>query len=175
MRVARIAAINKLVTLGRLGKTHGVLGWLRLISFTEPTENILTYVPWFINIGKDWQPVSEYQTKQQGSRLYIKFSGYDSPEKAKQLTNATIAVLRSQLPPLPAGEFYWADLAGLRVINEQNIELGIIDHLFATGSNDVLVVKNAQQECLIPYLKQVVLAIDLDAGVMRVAWQEDEA
>lgn len=171
----RAAAINKLVTLGRLGKTHGVLGWLRIISFTEPTENILTYAPWFINLGKGWQPLDEYQTKQQGSQLYIKFNGYDSPEKAKQLTNASIAVPRSQLPPLPAGEFYWTDLEGLRVINEQNIELGIIDHVFATGSNDVLVVKNAQQECLIPYLKQVVLAVNLDAKIMRVAWQEDAA
>lgn len=165
-------ASNKIITIGRLGKPYGLYGWLKLISFTEPLENILSYQDWFINTGKDWRQIKSYETKQQGNQMLVKFPGIDTPEKAKQLSNAVLGIQREQLAPLPEGEFYWSDLEGLRVINTQGVELGTIDYLFNTGSNDVIVVKGAKEH-LLPYLKKVVLAVNLAEGAMLVDWDED--
>lgn len=163
---------SKIITIGRLGKPVGLQGWMRLISFTEPVENILSYQHWFLNTGKGWQQAAFYETKLQGNQILVKFPGMDTPEKAKQLTHATLGISREQLPSLSEGEFYWSDLEGLRVINTQGIELGIIDYLFNTGSNDVIVVKGTKEH-LLPYLKKVVLAVDLAEGTMLVDWDEN--
>ena len=54
----------------------------------------------------------------------------------------------------------------------------MIDHLFETGANDVMVVKACagsldDRERLLPYTEQCVLSIDLAAGEMRVDWDAD--
>ena len=71
------------------------------------------------------------------------------------------------------GEYYWADLVGLRVETVDGVELGRIEQLFETGSNDVIVVQG-DRERLVPYIwEQVVREVDLEAGVMRVDWDPE--
>jgi len=84
-----------------------------------------------------------------------------------------IAVRREQLPAAEEGEYYWVDLVGLRVETLDGSELGRVDHLMATGANDVLVVEGERQR-LIPFVTgHIVKDVDLDAGVIRVDWQAD--
>ena len=77
------------------------------------------------------------------------------------------------MPPLAPGEYYWADLEGLRVVTLDGVELGTVDHLFATGANDVLVVHGARER-LLPFVRgTVVVEIDLDARLLRVDWDPE--
>lgn len=83
-------------------------------------------------------------------------------------------MLRSELPPLEEGEFYWTDLEGLRVETVSGKPLGVVDYLFATGANDVMVVKDGKRERLIPFVRErVVTRVDLDAGVVVVDWDPE--
>ncbi|HVV68382.1 MAG TPA: ribosome maturation factor RimM [Gammaproteobacteria bacterium] len=164
---------SHMVVVGRLGRAYGVQGWLKLHSFTEPAENILSYQHWFIrNKTGAWEPASLEHTRIQDQSLLVKLTGCSTPEQAQVYVNADIAVTRDQLPKLTTGNYYWSDLEGLKVINQQGIELGTVTRLMATGANDVLVVKG-EKERLLPYIKQVVLAVDLQQGVMRVDWDEN--
>jgi 16S rRNA processing protein RimM len=81
---------------------------------------------------------------------------------------------REQLPKIDKpGSFYWADLVGLRVETIDGDDLGRIEQLFETGSNDVMVLAG-ERERLVPYIwQQVVKQVDLDAGVMRVDWDPE--
>ena len=111
--------------------------------------------------------------RRQGNIWVAQLQGCENREQAEQLTHAKIVVPREDLPPLPAGEYYWCDLLGLRVINLQGIEFGQIDQIFPTGANDVIVVKNEKTRA-IPYLKdKVVIEVDLQQGFMRVDWDAD--
>ena len=110
--------------------------------------------------------------RRQGRGIVVHLMGYDDREQATALVGADIAVPRTQLPRLKKGEYYWSQLQGLRVTNLQGVELGRVSHLFETGSNDVLVVAG-EREYLIPYLPDVVQAIDLDAGTLSVDWDAD--
>jgi 16S rRNA processing protein RimM len=77
------------------------------------------------------------------------------------------------LAPCEDGEFYWTDLEGLRVVTSRGEELGVVDHLIATGSNDVMVVRG-DRERLIPFLLgQVVRDVALNEGVIVVDWDAD--
>ena len=87
---------------------------------------------------------------------------------AKTYTNIDICINREQLPKLPKGEYYWSDLEGLTVINKSGKKLGTVDHLIATGSNDVLVLEN---NIMIPYIDDVILEIDLKEKIIQVDWE----
>jgi 16S rRNA processing protein RimM len=77
------------------------------------------------------------------------------------------------LPELDTGEYYWADLIGFTVANVDGVTFGTIDHLFETGSNDVMVVKG-EREHLVPFIKdQVVKSIDTTSKRMLVDWPEE--
>jgi len=90
-----------------------------------------------------------------------------------------ISVDRAILPNLEDGDYYWQQLTGLNVETDAGVKLGKVDHLIATGSNDVLVVKGNEEsidlnERLIPYLPdQVITKIDLLGGVIRVDWDPE--
>lgn len=163
---------EKIVVIGRLGRPHGINGWMRIISFTEPEESLLDYPDWFIERGDLWEPIAPEDSKIQSGMILVKFPGCDNPEQARLYTNANIAITRDQLPALANDDYYWTDLEGLTVVNKQGAELGVIDHLFATGSNDVMVVKGVVEH-LVPYIKHVVLEVDLKNKRMLVDWEED--
>ncbi|MBN2690215.1 MAG: ribosome maturation factor RimM [Gammaproteobacteria bacterium] len=163
------------VIIGKFGKTYGIHGWLYVNSFTEPYTSILEYNSWLLQCNDGlWREVHIEGHRLHKGSIVVKLPDINTPEEAKKLTNCQIAIAPEQLPKLPKGEYYWFDLVGLTVVNQVGKELGVIDHLFATGSNDVLVVKRNGEERLLPYISGVVLKVDLDVGQMFVEWDEDE-
>jgi 16S rRNA processing protein RimM len=92
-------------------------------------------------------------------------------------THAEISMDATQLPELPQGEFYWRDLIGMSVMTDKGYNLGIVDDLMETGSNDVLVVKAnskdafGQSERLIPFLTDsVIKEVKYDVKEITVDW-----
>lgn len=167
--------MDKIIVVGRIGSPHGVRGWMKLFSYTEPADNILRYKHWFLQSGDSWQALDMANVvveAGQAEYLRIKFAGCDNPEQARSYTNLLLAVTRAQLPALALGDYYWSDLEGLNVTTTQGISLGQVSHLFSTGANDVLVVKG-DRERLLPYITDVVLAVDLAAGRITVNWDAD--
>ena len=161
------------VIIGRISGLYGVRGWLRVFSYTEPRENIVDYNPWLIRIDGEWRPVEVEDGRAQGKGVVVKLAGCDERDTATRYLGLDIAVNRGQLGELEPGEYYWADLEGLRVVTCEGVELGRVDHLFATGANDVVVVRG-DRERLIPFVQgDVIRAIDLQAGVMEVDWDPD--
>lgn len=167
------------VVLGRFTATYGVQGWIKVYSYTDPMENILTYSPWLIRKNGTWTPLKRSGSKKHGKGLIARLDGMDSPEQARLLTNLDIAVPKSVLPNLQQGEYYWSQLENLLVYTESGVLLGRVDHLMETGANDVLVVKGTEEsidreERLLPWLPdQVIKEIDLDSGTMRVDWDPE--
>jgi 16S rRNA processing protein RimM len=159
------------VVVGKLGSTHGILGWLKLYSFTEPAINILAYTPWYIEDVKEWKLINLEASREHAEGLIVKLTGYNNPEKARLLTNKKVAILRSQLPLLKKGDFYWSDLENLTVINTDGMVLGKVIYLLETGSNDVLVIKGNDKEHAIPYLPDVIMDVDLANQIIHVHWE----
>lgn len=164
---------KKTVIVGKIASPYGVKGWLKIISFTDPPENILNYQPWFLWKNQKSQEMVVINSQKQVDRFTVHFQGINDPETARLYSNAEIYVDREQLPSLPPDEYYWTDLEGLEVINNQNESLGKVDHVLATGSNDVLVIQGEKRH-LIPFLpKDVILKVDLEAKVILVDWDAE--
>lgn len=164
---------DRLVLLGRIVGVFGVEGWVRVHSYTEPRDNILRYRPWRLRQCGVERVVDRPLGRVQGKGLVAKLGGFDDRDAAATLYGSEIWIARWSLPKPKRGEYYWTDLEGLAVVSEDGTELGQVSHLFATGSNDVLVVKG-ERERLIPFvLDAVVKDVDLEARVIRVDWDPE--
>jgi len=161
------------VILGRIAGVYGVRGWVRVVSETKPKDNIFDYNPWLINLDGSWQSIEVIEGKPHGKGLVAHLAGYEDRDLARKLVGAEIAIERERLPAAAEGEYYWADLVGLKVITLDGTELGVVDHLLETGANDVLVVQG-ERERLIPFVQgQYVREVDLGAGLIRVDWDPE--
>ncbi len=162
-----------MLVVGRVVGLFGVHGWVKVLSHTDPREEIVRYHPWFLRRETQWQPIKVVDGHRHGKGVIARLAGVEDRDAARELVGVDIAIRRDQLPPLDPGEYYWADLEGLRVVTVDGVELGTVDHLLETGANDVLVVRN-DRERLIPYIRgDVVVEVDREAGVMRVDWDPD--
>ncbi|MEM7293311.1 MAG: ribosome maturation factor RimM [Pseudomonadota bacterium] len=161
------------VLLGKIVGVHGLQGWLKVHSDTQPREAIGEYSNWCIGRSDDWTTSRVASVRRQGKRVLAKLKGCNTLEDAEALVGCTVAVTRDQLPALRDDQFYWRDLIGLEVVNLQGTALGHVAQVFDTGANDVLVVKG-EEERLIPWiLDEVVTEVDLDSGTLRVDWGTD--
>lgn len=161
------------VILGRVSGLFGVQGWVRVFSHTEPREGIVSYNPVFLKRDGRWEQVEIEVGRAHGAGVVLKFIGCDDRDQAAALLQSEIAVQRRQLPPTQPGEYYWTDLEGLRVVTLEGIELGTIDSLFATGANDVMVVRGLRER-LLPFIRnEVIVEIDLEQRLVRVDWDPD--
>jgi 16S rRNA processing protein RimM len=165
---------DRLLLIGKIVGLHGVDGWVKLESYTEPRTRIFSYTPWLVKIADSELEFTGVQGREQGKGLIGKLRGCDDRDAAARLVGAAIQVRRSVLPKPKRGEIYWADLEGLDVVTPHGVALGKISHLFSTGANDVLVVRDGERERLIPYVTgQFVKKVDLDAGRVTVDWDPE--
>ncbi len=174
------------VILGRITGVYGVKGWLKIFSYTDPMESIVDYSPWYIrpeNRNKaPWKKVKLKAGKRHAKTVIAQLEHCNDRDEAQVYIGSEIAIEPNQLEELRnKNEFYWRDLIGLRVINQQEIELGVVKSLMETGANDVLVVvsekegaETEKKERLIPWtMQQAIIAVDLEQGVIEVDWDPD--
>ncbi|WP_082880253.1 ribosome maturation factor RimM [Methylomonas methanica] len=162
------------MNVGQVSGVFGVKGWVKIYSFTDPRENILQYSPWILQKNSQIQEVKLLGGRRQGSLVVAELQGISDRDLAAELMGADILIRKQQLPKAGDGEYYWADLIGLEVRNQEGCKLGKVDYLLETGANDVLVVVDGDVERLIPFLQQsTILKIDLDDGLIIVDWDPD--
>lgn len=159
---------QRLITLAYISAVHGVRGWVKVHSYTEPRDSILEYQPWILD--GDGGSIKVLASKIQRNGVIARLEGVETIEQARALIGTRISVRREQFKDLPENEYYWADLVGLRVVNLEGTELGLVKNLMATGANDVLVIAG-EQEQLVPFVKgQFIKTVDIPGGKITVDW-----
>lgn len=162
------------IIIGAVSGSYGVKGWIKVRSFTDPPENILTYEPWWLeNKGSSqcWQ-VRAGKVHGPGA-VVVELAGLDTPEQAQALKGLQVAVDRDRFPPPAPGEYYQVDLLGLTVRNLKGCVFGKVTEVMPTGANDVLIV-DGERERLIPFVQpDTIRSVDLQSGVIEVDWDEE--
>lgn len=174
------------VILGRIAGVYGVKGWLKIFSYTDPMESIVDYSPWYIRPenrkNAPWTKVDVKAGKRHAKTVVAKLEHCNDRDQAQAFIGSEIAIELDQLEELSdSNEFYWHDLIGLRVINLQGMELGVVKKMMETGANDVLVVVSEIEgteketiERLIPWtMHMAIIAVDLEQGIIEVDWDPD--
>ena len=160
---------GRLVAIGAVTRTHGTAGelvvypYLRDLSCYERLGEVVFRDPTDQVFGGHVTRV-----RPMGERILLQVEGMASWDAVQPLLGSELCVPRNDLPPPAPGEFYWFDLEGLMVLTQEGELLGRVADFFPTGSNDVLVVRHEEREILLPFIKDVILAIDETQGCVRV-------
>jgi 16S rRNA processing protein RimM len=164
---------NPWIVIGRFGRPHGIKGFVTILSFTEPRDNMVGYTDWHVRLNHQLQPLTLENLEMGQKFIVTQVAGYPSREDVARLTNLDILIKRTQLPPLKKGDYYWHQLEGMRVVSQQGIFLGCVLEVMATGANDVLVVVG-EKRYLIPYLPgRSIINVDDQQQVITVDWDTD--
>jgi 16S rRNA processing protein RimM len=165
------------IEVGRLGAAHGVRGWLRVQSFTDPPQRLFEWRVWHLQAqGKDaigaTREVKLLEARPQGNGWIARIEGVEERNGASRLTGQMILVERDELPPAEGREHYRDDLIGFEAKNLEGAVLGAVDHFVDTPGNAVMVIKGAREHW-VPVTGQHLRSIDKDARAVVVDWPED--
>ncbi|MCK5729040.1 MAG: ribosome maturation factor RimM [Methylococcales bacterium] len=161
------------MTLGKISGVFGINGALKIFSFTQPSENILTYPTWILEKDGKQTEVTLVRGRRQGKTLVAQLKNISDRNEALVLVGSEIQIHKTSLPTTEENEYYWHDLIGLKVETLEGNALGRVDSILETGANDVLIIKG-DKEHLIPFLQpQVIVNINLQTGLMQVDWDTD--
>jgi 16S rRNA processing protein RimM len=167
------AAPEDLVELGAVRGAYGIKGWVRIAPFDAEGLVLQSRRHWWLKRGAHCEPITVSALRRHGGLLLAKWEGCETPEAAEALKGATVAVARSEFPPAAAGEYYWIDLIGARVVNRAAVELGTVTGLRNYGAQDLLEVSGAAGTLLVPLVEGYVEAIDTAHKLIRVDWEAD--
>ncbi|MBW2599427.1 MAG: 16S rRNA processing protein RimM [Deltaproteobacteria bacterium] len=162
--------MNSLLEIGKIVKTSGLKGRLKVLSYCESAETLETLENAFI--GKDSEHVSSFSVRVTGIKrgsFSIDLEGVESVEAAGELIGRYMFVPSKNLPD---GYYYWKDIIGLDIVTEEGLKLGRITTILPTGSSDVYVCSGSEGETFIPAFDDVVKEIDIEKGVMVVKLPE---
>lgn len=162
------------VVLGRIGAPHGVQGWVKVTSYTDPAAGIAGYRRWTLQLGGQYRQVRVLASKRAGQALAVKLDGIDDMDAARLLNGAEVQVDRSELPAAGPKEHYLHDLMGLDAVNREGVPLGKVEDILEMPAHPLLVLRDGKVERLVPLVPARLVAVDLGAGRVTVDWHPDD-
>lgn len=132
--------------LGYLLGPHGVQGGVKLFVLGEAAQ-VRALARVYVE-GKGWLRLRRTDPLSPGLVLYL--SGISSREGAEALRGLNVYAADADLPPLEEGSYYYHDLRGLAVHDAAGELLGEVADVEDSGHQDLLVVRHAGGEALVP-------------------------
>ncbi|MGC4365020.1 ribosome maturation factor RimM [Hydrogenophaga sp. R2] len=180
------------VELGRVGEAWGIKGWVRIQPHSADTEALFASKDWYLQppeprfargfsafSGPVAVRVAEIKVHADG--VVARLEGMDDRNAAEALKGVRISLPRSAFPATPEGEYYWVDLIGLRVVNREGVDLGVVRDLMPTGPTSVLVLEyplvqdgvETVAERLIPFVSAYIDDVDRTTRRITADWGVD--
>ena len=152
------------VPLGEIATTHGLGGWLKLNAFNADTATLVAGRSVYLDLGESQATLElAADAKPFKKQFLIKLHGVDGIDAAQRWVGATLSVAETALEPLERGQYYHYQVIGFEVFHKDGTRIGTIASLLSTAGGDILVVKEAGKEYLIPAVKEIVDKVDFDS------------
>jgi len=167
-----------MIVLGRIVAPFGIRGWVKIHPFGDDPASWVDMPRWWLAADDRadddaWQARELEECAPHGKGLVARFEGVDTRAAAESLAGQYVGAPRECLPGTARGEYYWADLVGLEVVNLAHERLGIVADLLSSGAHEVLCVRDDEHERLLPFVEAVVKEVDLARRRIRVDWELD--
>lgn len=142
---------------GKIVNTHGLRGEVKVVPWTDAPETFENIEYVYIKKKTGDMRLDIENLKYQKNNIILKFVQISSIEEAELLKNKTVYIDRDMLGELPEGVYYIADIVGLKAVDTDGNEIGIVADIFNTGSNDIYDIKReGKKNLLLPVIDDVI-------------------
>lgn len=164
--------MEQFIIVGQIINTHGVKGELKIFPMTDDLKRFKKLKKIYI----DGEEKIVSWCKLQADRVILKLEGIETMDDAQKLKTKHVYVSREDAVKLPEGRYFVADIMGCTVVDTEGTELGKVDEVIFTGSNEVYWIKKPK-ELLIPVIEDVVVDIDVENEKITIKpvkeWQDE--
>ncbi|MEI4788949.1 ribosome maturation factor RimM [Bacillus sp. FJAT-53060] len=164
------------LNVGKVVNTHGVRGEVRVVSKTDfPEERYKKGSVLYIFKQGQREPLKVTVASHRQHKQFdlLTFEEVGSLNEAEQLKESILKVEKEHLSSLDEGEFYFHEIIGCNVYDEQDKLIGHIKEILTPGANDVWVVeRKSKKDALIPYIPSVVKKIDISSKTVHIEVME---
>jgi 16S rRNA processing protein RimM len=174
---------SEYLLLGKVVKSHGLRGEVKVYSFSGQPENFLEYKELVLvdSRGGLTFALAVENIRVQGKTAIVKLATVNSRNRAEEIEGMGVLLAKNLLPQTAEDEYYWYQYEGKLVLDQNGQTIGRVESLFSNGAQDILVVKSATKEILIPMTKSILvretaeeLVIDPPPGLLDLAEQLDD-
>ena len=164
----KIKKINNIdiIPIAKFGKTHGLKGEIKVISYCDPLENILTYSNFFF---ADKTPLN-LKFVSSNTPFIAKIENINSIDDIKDYVNKEIFIPLEEMRQ-DEDAIYWTDLIGCNVIDQNSRLLGKIYKLENHGASDLIFIKTDDEDIIIPLEDQFLGNFELEKNTLNVNWE----
>ena len=156
-----------------LGQVSGAQGLQGVVKVRADAEAATSDPEVFAALGEVWIGSRGYEVLKAArhkNQVLLWLDGVHTRSRAEELAGLAVTGDRRRFPPLPPGEYYWFQVLGLPVVNDSDgALLGYLDHIICTPGHDVYVVRQGEREILLPAVEDVIVEINLEERVIKVA------
>lgn len=157
--------------VGKIVNTQGLKGEVRVISKTDFAEERYKVgnVLFLFQDGKNPIKLTIKTHRKHKNFDIVSFEGHPSINDIEKYRDGILKIPATELHDLDDNEFYYHEIIGLEVIDEEGVTLGKVKEILSPGANDVWVVqRQGAKDALIPYIESVVKTIDLENNQVHV-------
>lgn len=161
--------MEDLLQIGIITSTHGVRGEVKVYPTTDDPRRFRRLKEVVLDTGREKLNLEIEGVKFFKQFVILKFKGLDNINDIEKYRQKSLYVTRKNAVRLQRDEYFIADLIGLKVQDEDGTELGTVKDVIETGANDVYEVEMADgRSLLLPAIKQCILNVDVENGMMQV-------
>ena len=161
--------MEDLLQVGSITSTHGVRGEVKVYPTTDDPRRFRRLKEVVLDTGREKLNLEIEGVKFFKQFVILKFKGLDNINDIEKYRQKSLYVTRKNAVRLQRDEYFIADLIGLKVQDEDGTELGTVKDVIETGANDVYEVEMADgRSLLLPAIKQCILNVDVENGMMQV-------
>lgn len=161
--------ISEYLIVAKVTEPHGMNGWVRLVSRSDNPDRFRPGCRFLIQ-GEpgEYNELTLEEVREAPGSLRAKFAGVEDRDSALDLKGKELLITQEEAGELTEEHAYWEhQILGLRVMTAAGDNLGEVAEILYTPANEVYVVKGERQY-LIPAIRDVVVEVDLDRGVMII-------
>ena len=160
-----------LVTVGRIGRAHGIRGEVSVEVRTDSPDLRFALGARLITEAGHAGPLTVSQTRWHSGRLLVRFDGVTDRAGAEALRGALLLTeLSADERPADPEEFFDHQLVGLRAVTAEGVEVGEVAEVLHLPEQDLLVIRaDSAGDVLVPFVTQLVPDIDLPGGRVVIA------
>ena len=159
--------------LGKIVKTSGYKGSLVFFFDVDNISNYRDLEAVFIEVGSELIPFAiNNLTLKTGNKGYATLVDIGTEDQAQSLVGCDLYLPLSFLPKLSGNKFYFHEVYGYHVIDQNFGDVGIIEKVYDQGAQALLSVRNKSKEILIPVADEIIRQVNHPEKLINVELPE---